>query len=111
MRIFAAILSFHLFMIATQASDVVLSVFSQKQECCSHCDNAGNENPVPQQQDNSCNALCNPLLSCGACLGFTFSFSPLSLAPIPLVTEHTAIYIPSAISEIALPIWQPPKIS
>lgn len=87
--------------------------FSKETECCCNCCGNECEKPVPEkkQQDNSCTGTCNPLMSCSSCIGFVFSFNAISLQPVSQVSEHNSIYRFNAVSEIAIPIWQPPKIS
>ena len=109
MKFLSVILSLYLFSLAAQPALTAIG-FSTGSACCSISGEQDCEDEK-QQQDNTCNGICNPLLGCGACAGFTFSFSPILPSPVQQATEHIMAYYSSAILEIALPIWQPPKIS
>jgi len=112
MKFLASLLSLYIFFLAVQPVLAAIE-FSPTVECCSNCCGHDCEKPAPEkkQQDNSCDNTCNPLMSCSSCIGFTFSFQHFSLSPIVQISEQKSFYQLNAVSEIALPVWQPPKIS
>ena len=66
--------------------------------------------PGKQQEHNDTDA-CSPFCTCNCCTGFTFLFTPYQIDhSISLSAEKTAFHLPSKISDIALPVWQPPQL-
>jgi len=62
-------------------------------------------------QENSDTDSCSPFCSCNCCTGFTFKFQPYQLVELVLLKAEKGTFIlPSKISNIALPIWQPPQL-
>ena len=113
MKLTAFILSVYIFFLAMQPALTAID-FPIKMECCSGCCGSDCEkSQSEQQQDNDCNGICNPFLSCNCvtCVGFMFSFNLSLPAPVQQVTDNVTVYIFSAIPKIAIPIWHPPKIS
>jgi len=67
--------------------------------------------PGKQQEHNDTDA-CSPFCTCNCCTGFTFLFVPYQIDhSISLSAEKTVSHLSSKISDIALPVWQPPRIS
>lgn len=86
--------------------------FSEQTECC--CGGCCEKPEQPQEpcnnQDNHCNNVCNPLLSCGTCIGFVIASPTI----IPAVQQYAIVennYTEISPSQVSLPVWQPPKIS
>ena len=66
------------------------------------------QHPDHQQEASACSPFC----SCNCCPGFDFSLASLHIEYLVLSSaEKLAAYLPATISGIALPIWQPPKMS
>ena len=65
-----------------------------------------------KQQEHKDLDDCSPFCTCSCCTGFTFLFIPYQINYlIPQSAEKTAFLLPSKISDIALPVWQPPQLS
>lgn len=63
------------------------------------------------QQDHNDTDNCSPFCSCSCCSGFTFLVAAHQLVnAIFISTEKIEAHLPSKISEISLPVWQPPKL-
>ncbi|MCY7409657.1 MAG: hypothetical protein LH473_05240, partial [Chitinophagales bacterium] len=82
-------------------------------ECCGElCNQKGADTaPETSQTSNDCGGVCNPLMTCGNCIGFTFSCASFAHAPLSLVAVKSTVFTLVASSIITIPIWQPPKIS
>lgn len=64
-----------------------------------------------QPQGHNQTDACSPFCACNCCTGFTLQFSPYQTDnTILFSTEKTAFHLPSKISDIALPVWQPPQL-
>ncbi|MGF7079435.1 DUF6660 family protein [Mucilaginibacter sp. UYCu711] len=104
MKILYLILSFYVIMLAAKpcCADDCRAAAGSKKEL------AGN---VPQRE-KECPG-CSPFFTCGSCVGFIIS-QPLSVQ-LPIVavdpTGYGAVYQQPDLEEIALSIWQPPKLS
>jgi len=62
-----------------------------------------------QQHDDS--DACSPFCTCNCCAGFAFIVIPYQIeSVVKPVVEKNAIQLPSSLSEISLPIWQPPQL-
>ncbi|WP_460556884.1 DUF6660 family protein [Ferruginibacter profundus] len=54
---------------------------------------------------------CSPFCTCNCCTGFTFSINTFQAGTTVFYAAKTiAFHLPSEISNIALPIWQPPQL-
>ena len=63
------------------------------------------------QQDHNDTDNCSPFCTCNCCSGFAFVFSPHQIVNVIfLPTQKNESYLPAKISEISLPVWQPPKL-
>lgn len=111
MKVLAFIFSLYILFLAVLPTLETLDL-SVRTECCSHCcgNDCGNPSPEKQPQNNSCNDVCNPLLSCGTCIGFIVA-SPTNIFIVPQFVTIENSYSEVSPSQIALPVWQPPKIS
>ncbi len=66
---------------------------------------------TPNQDTQHEDGLCSPLCMCHCCGGVTIIYEqPFDFA-VNYPSVKNSIYSESSISEIAYPIWQPPKIS
>ena len=64
------------------------------------------------QQEHSDEDNCSPFCTCSCCASCVFISHSVLLTQIILsATEKKADHLPAAISEISLPVWQPPKLS
>lgn len=62
-----------------------------------------------QSRDND---SCSPFCTCNCCPGFTLANKNYQLVhPFLDKTEKIALNLPFQITNIALPIWQPPQLS
>jgi hypothetical protein len=63
------------------------------------------------QQEDSHTDECSPFCACNCCAGFAIiSYSyQIGLLYFPSIEKNTA-HLPVCISEISLPIWQPPQL-
>jgi hypothetical protein len=65
---------------------------------------------IPKEHNNSDN--CSPFCTCNCCTGFTFLFARCKVnLPFFLTEKQFAYHLPAKVSNIALPVWQPPKLS
>ncbi len=87
--------------------------------CCTddNCaDEVTSEQVANNSQDNQddCDNCCSPFLTCGACVGFTFSTQVFSFEPTTKFIENNSL-TPSFkvffVDYFFSTIWQPPKIS
>lgn len=59
-----------------------------------------------QQRD-----ACSPFCHCTCCAGFTVSHFPLQFTIIPIAaSKQKSSFLPSAVIDITLPVWQPPQL-
>lgn len=64
---------------------------------------------TPQEHNDTDN--CSPFCACNCCAGFTFLFAPYKTKfPVLLSAEKFAYHLPAKITNVALPIWQPPQL-
>ncbi|QEC52565.1 DUF6660 family protein [Anseongella ginsenosidimutans] len=86
--------------------------------CCvlaeqSHAHNgqqADSPDNCPEKKDDCCKD-CSPFYVCGSCPGFIINDFSLLASILPL--EHSSCYgsyLPFKLSEIIIPVWQPPKL-
>ena len=63
-----------------------------------------------QQEDNHSDD-CSPFCTCNCCAGFTIISNSYQIGYVffPSV-EKNAVHLPVSLSEISLPIWQPPQL-
>ena len=67
---------------------------------------------LAHQEESSCEEPCSPFFVCSTCLGFAYSTMWIAVPVSTLSIEKMqAAYFPSAAKEIALGIWQPPKLA
>lgn len=63
------------------------------------------------QQEHNDTDNCSPFCTCNCCFGFTLAFFSCQIEnPIFPADVKTLAYLPAKISEIALPVWQPPQL-
>lgn len=105
MKIFCFILSIYVLVLSTVP-------------CCSD-DNCIDETKTEQTDKHSKDehqgcGTCSPFLTCGTCVGFTFTNASLTFEPSKIFFK-SALLIPSYENHFAndfiSKIWQPPKIS
>ena len=54
---------------------------------------------------------CSPFCTCNCCAGFTINVSFLQITgSISTVVAKNKIHLPERISNVSLPIWQPPQL-
>jgi hypothetical protein len=64
---------------------------------------------IPKEHKDSDN--CPPFCACNCCAGFAYAITAYNSANIVLSVVQKAIgHLSADISEISLPIWEPPKI-
>ena len=64
-----------------------------------------------QQKEHSNTDACSPFCTCNCCTGFTFVFIHCEVThPVLLAPEKITPHLPAEISNIALPVWQPPQL-
>ena len=82
--------------------------------CCAddYCNNElKTEHSCTEHQDrNDCNN-CSPFITCGTCIGFTFSKTDYNFHPITRVQSKFIPYQQVFDENYFIEIWQPPKIS
>ena len=85
--------------------------------CCAddYCnDELKTERSYTEHQDrndqNDCNG-CSPFITCGTCIGFTFSKTDYNLQSITPVHSKFIPYQQGFYENYFVEIWQPPKIS
>ena len=62
-------------------------------------------------QDNRADG-CSPFCTCNCCTAFAFIFNPTQTGHSYLPqSEKIAVHLPATVSEISLPVWQPPQLS
>ncbi len=65
-----------------------------------------------EQSDHKDGDTCSPFCSCNCCTGLASLLSPVKLTPIIRAeSKQYASFLPSAVIEISLPVWQPPQLS
>ncbi|MDN4166007.1 hypothetical protein QWY31_10875 [Cytophagales bacterium LB-30] len=67
---------------------------------------------LAHHEESACEEPCSPFFVCGTCLGF--AYSPIRITiPFQILSfqKIQAAYFPPAAKEIALGIWQPPKLT
>lgn len=85
---------------------------------CADQDNAENDSRTKtelsksnQQKDSPQQDDCSPFCHCTCCAGFSINHFIASISYLsPYQGKAVPAYLPSAVIEIALPIWQPPKL-
>lgn len=64
-----------------------------------------------QQKDNDTDN-CSPFCTCNCCAGFTFNIFPFKIEYLDFLSSlKKGVILPTKVSGIALPIWQPPQLS
>lgn len=64
-----------------------------------------------QPQEHNDTDACSPFCTCNCCTGFTVLLTPQNVNHSnTLSTEKSSFHLPSKISDIALPVWQPPQL-
>jgi hypothetical protein len=64
-----------------------------------------------KQQEQQDTDNCSPFCTCNCCTGFSFVSAPYQVAhPVLLAAQKVSFHLPAKISNIALPIWQPPQL-
>ena len=72
-----------------------------------HIETSQSQAPV----DDNCADGCSPFCSCNCCPGFDFAFANLQIEYLVLSSaEKLVAYLPDDISDITLPVWQPPQL-
>ncbi|MET0638015.1 MAG: DUF6660 family protein [Chitinophagaceae bacterium] len=55
--------------------------------------------------------LCSPFCQCNCCAGYSIHYETVAEAEIFLPGKNKFIsFLPEKISEVSLPVWQPPQI-
>jgi hypothetical protein len=110
MKVFAAIFSFYFLLLCAQPAMASMG-FTVKKECCKSC--CGHcKMPVKEKSgnDKSCPGASNPLMTCCSNISFIFIDNKISFEPFFTPTAHHSFYLLMAIPEVAISIWQPPKL-
>jgi len=64
-----------------------------------------------EQPDHEENDACSPFCHCACCAGFSINHFITSVSNIHIFSAaHKSTFLPSAIIEVVLPIWQPPRL-
>ncbi|MDX2001372.1 MAG: DUF6660 family protein [Chitinophagales bacterium] len=80
--------------------------------CCSENTTGGELIQTSCGTGNQCPDICSPFFTCGTCSGFVFNSPTLITDVIPTVIEKVYPFLEEiTLSEIAVDVWQPPKIS
>ena len=105
MKIAAFIMALMVLMLSfTSCVDGTYAMNKEKE----HIEASKTQTPV----DEDCNDNCSPFCTGNCCPGFAFSFESLQIAYLLLPSsEKLTAYLPADISEITLPVWQPPQLS
>ncbi len=112
MKLLASILSLYILALAVQPALAVIEIATVTECCGEICNQKGADTASDAtQQSNDCGGVCNPLMTCGNCIGFTFSCASFAHAPLSLVAVKPTVFMRVPTSKITIPIWQPPKIS
>lgn len=77
--------------------------------------NTNNSNSVisksSEKKQSTESDSCSPFCTCNCCPGFTFVNKNFQLVhPFLCKAEKIALHLPFKITNIALPIWQPPQL-
>ncbi len=68
------------------------------------------KNTTDQQAHNDADA-CSPFCYCACCASLSINHFIVSFNLIsPCVSNPTSSFLPAAVIEVALPVWQPPQI-
>ncbi len=63
------------------------------------------------RQDHDDSDACSPFCHCACCAGFSINHFIASIIVIPPYGSNpTGSFLPAAVIEVVLPIWQPPQI-
>ncbi len=63
------------------------------------------------QQDHDDSDACSPFCHCSCCAGFSINHVIASIIIIPPYgCNPTGSFLPANVTEVVLPIWQPPQI-
>jgi hypothetical protein len=63
------------------------------------------------QQDDSHSDDCSPFCTCNCCAGFAIISNSYKIGYLVFSSvEKNTVHLPVSLSEISLPIWQPPQL-
>ncbi len=63
------------------------------------------------QQENPQQDACSPFCQCNCCAGFSVNHTIAAVTIIPSFESNAlSCFLPSAVRELALPVWQPPQL-
>jgi len=107
MKILSFILTFYILALNVEPILTLIEI-GYEDGCCSTILSDGIENQ--EEDEDGCNDLCNPFLSCSSCLGCPIPISALYLEPFENYTIQSIFYESFTILKYVGAIWQPPKI-
>lgn len=112
MRFLAIILS--VFILSLNMAPVMdmIGLNTDSENLISCCAPVSQEKPASDEDGNSPGKkLCNPFMSCTACVGFTLDDVATFSELIESFTETSAFYLQPASQQLTHSIWHPPKIA
>lgn len=108
MRIIAFILSLYVLLLAGFPISGFAELFSESVCCQEVCAEAAADHQ--ESDEDGCNDLCNPFLSCSCSIGFTTAHLDITTE---LDSENFGIHIPqlenSYRNQVIFQVWNPPK--
>lgn len=109
MKLLSFILSLYVFSLVTEPILGTIDLIPGSMCCQDFCANDKEQEQHSDQNEDGCNELCNPFLSCHCGFGFTASLIYIPLKTFSPFTEENREYQQSVSLQYFHSVWHPPK--